>query len=195
MKKWALGAPRSSGAVCFGRLGGVLCSGRTALGKSRLLWVVRSCALTLRMFFIPFYCQFWLSTFCHQSKNPSCNETPKNCLLWKNGRSALGARRPALGARRSALEWGSLLWTLEWRKLIFRRIKFSYFVLSIPAGANQHINFKIILVFVLKSAKFVNKLFKCGAFGVFELETYNICLIFCYSRNFINKIYCLQSWQ
>ena len=32
LKKWALGARRSSGVVCFGRSGGVVCSGRTALG-------------------------------------------------------------------------------------------------------------------------------------------------------------------
>ena len=68
-RRTALGARRSSGVVCFGRSGGVVCSGRTALGQSTLLWVVRSCALTLRMFFIPFHGQFWLSTFCHQSKN------------------------------------------------------------------------------------------------------------------------------
>ena len=113
-------------------------------------------------------------------ESPSCNETPKSLLALKKW--VLGAR---VGQSVWAHGWGSLLWA--------HRIRFSYFVLSIPAGANQHINFKIILVFVLKSAKFVNKLFKCGAFGVFEVETYNICLIFCFSRNFINKIYCLQS--
>ena len=77
-----MGARRSSGAVCFGRTGGVIYSRRTALGwricfgrtahgarVNSLFWVLCSCALTLRMFFIPLGSQLWLLTFCHQSKN------------------------------------------------------------------------------------------------------------------------------
>jgi hypothetical protein len=62
-------------------------------------------------------CWKWISflitdspTPTHNLILPSWNTPPEICLLWKNGRSALGARR-------SALEWGSLLWALgkiEW---------------------------------------------------------------------------------
>ena len=79
-EKWAHGARWTSEAVCFGRTGGVVCSGRMALGWgvcfrrmapgwSSLVWVLRSCALSLRMFFIPLGSQLWLCSFCHQSKN------------------------------------------------------------------------------------------------------------------------------
>ena len=139
----ALGARRTSGAVCFGRTGGVVCSGCTALGWgvcfgrtalewSSLLWVLRSCALTLRMFFIMLGSQLWLSTFCHQSKTftafvyfifpPSSNlKTPSHvCKIFRLsriffqifwGQSAcsilLGAWRTALGTRRTAHEFSA----------------------------------------------------------------------------------------
>jgi hypothetical protein len=86
-----------------------------ALEWSSLLWVLRSCALTLRMFFITLGSQLWLSTFCHQSQNiyrfrvlyfsPSLelkNAFPREFFCRFSGGSLLAQICSALGARRTA---------------------------------------------------------------------------------------------
>jgi len=65
LKKWALGARRSSGAVCFGRTGKVVYSGRTALGKAVCFgwFALAPCRLECfsYRFIVSFNCQLFVT--------------------------------------------------------------------------------------------------------------------------------------